>query len=121
MLVVINVATFIYHMTASALFNGVGNAVSIVLILYSAHIWLDSSGRFTAASKYVVVATGLVALSFVANLTVASLIDSIKYLAIYVVYAAGRSCPIRQTTAETNCLYTLAALPIAFLLIGSSK
>jgi len=121
MLVVVNVLTFLYHMTAAALFNGASNAVSIGLILYSLHIWLSSSRGFGSASQYLIVAGIFTSLSFVVNITTASPVDTIKYLAIYIVYAAGRVCPGRPSATETYCSYALVALPIAFMLTGASK
>ena len=121
MLVVVNVFTFLYHITAAAAFNGVSNAVGIIVVIYSVHVWLDSKREFDASSRYVLVATALAGVSFLVNMAVASPIDTVKYLAIFVAYAAGRSCPGPSSATERYCLYALAALPIVFGMVGSSK
>jgi hypothetical protein len=121
LLVVLNIFTFVYHLSAAVVFNLLGDVTSVVLIPYSAWALVSRAGRISASFGLIVWPTLLIGLSFLANIAVASPIDSLKYLAIYIFYAAGRALPGRSTMAETTGLYVLAALPIAFMAIGSSR
>jgi len=120
-LVAVNALTFLYHASSAAVFNVLSDITGVGLIAYSSFVLLSVTGRAGASFRFVVWATAMVGLSFLANMTVASPIDSVKYLAIYVFYAAGRALPGRPSTAQTTGVCMLAALPIVFMLIGSSK
>jgi hypothetical protein len=120
-LAAVNALTFLYHASSAVAFNVLSDITSVSLIAYSTYVLLSVTGRAGASFRFVVWATALVGVSFLANMTVASPIDSVKYLAIYIFYAAGRAMPGRPSAAETSGLYMLAALPLLFMLTGSSK
>lgn len=121
-LVAINLCAFCYHFVGAQVFGAIGNAISIVLIVYSLHRVIQSTQSDIASRSYLTLAIVAVPLSVVYNLQVASTTDALKYLAIYVFYAAGRACGGRMNPVELRCIYALAALPVLFLVTkGSSK
>jgi hypothetical protein len=120
-LVILNLLTVLYHLSATPVFNVMSNAVGIFLIAYSLLTVLRSETDDTAGKRFLRLAAIATGLSFIANLTHASLTDSLKYLSLYIFYAAGRSCRAPFRPVELFCLYALGALPIVFLLVGSSK
>lgn len=120
-LVAVNVFTFFYHLSDAAVFNAAGNTVSIALILYSVHAVLRSPCQVGADVVFLVVAGALAGASVLVNLSVASPIVTLKYLSIYIFYAAGRAWPGRFTRVESGSIFALAGLPLLFMLLGTSK
>jgi hypothetical protein len=120
-LVVLNVFTFLYHFTGSTLFNVISNFVGIALLAFSLYVIAQHGDRARTAKIFLIVAGILIALSAIFNFAVASTTDAIKYLTIYILYAAGRSCGGSIRPIEVRCLYALAALPLLFLAMGTSK
>lgn len=120
-LVVMNLLTFFYHLSANFAFSAMINTVGIVLIGYALLTALRSETDDPTGKAFLAVATVAIAVSVVVNRSDASLTDALKYLSIYIFYAAGRSCRAPFRPVELICLYILAALPIAFLFVGSSK
>lgn len=121
-IVFINILTFLYHLLNAPLFNTISNAACIALIGYACVTVFQSTNNSKANIVYIVAASALTFLSILFNFGNASITDGIKYLSLYVFYAAGyaRATQIRPT--EIRYVYFLAALPIFFLLaFGSSK
>jgi len=120
-LVALNVLTFLYHLSAVSIFNIASNAISIVLIAYSVRP-IFRAPRVDAASRvFLIAAVVMTVLSLIGNLKVASMADGLKYLSIYIFYAAGRACGGQIRPIELRCVYVLGALPLIFLVTGSSK
>ena len=121
-IVIINVFTVLYHLLNSPLFNTISNAACIMLIGYAAFTIIRSQNNSSTNIFYIVVACIFTFLSILFNFGNSSITDGIKYLSIYVFYAAGhaRATPLRPV--EIRYVYFLAALPIIFLIaIGSSR
>ena len=118
----LSVLAFLYHSSNSAIFNAVGNAGCIALIAYSASIVLRSQHTSAINLFYIVAACTFTLLSIVVNIPNASVTDGIKYLSIYVFYAAGHACAAKFRSVEVRYIVFLAALPILFhLTIGNSR
>ena len=111
----VGVLTFIYHLSNSSLFNTISNAMCIVLILYAAYMIVRVASTWTASLTYIVLATSFTLLSIIANSPNASITDAIKYLSIYVFYAAGYACASRLRSSEFWMICILALLPLVFL------
>lgn len=120
-LIVLNSCTFLYHLSGSTVFNAAVNGIGIALIAYSIIAFFGSRSSDINGVLYLSIACAMVALSVLYNFTTTSATDVLKYLSIYIFYAVGRSCGGEIRRFEVRCLYVLAALPIIFLLIGSSK
>jgi hypothetical protein len=117
----LNILTFLYHLSALPIFNIVSNAISIALIAYSVRTIFRAPTVDPASRAFLVVAAVMTVLSLVCNLKVASIADGLKYLSIYVFYAAGRACGGQIRPIELRCVYVLGALPLIFLVTSSSK
>jgi hypothetical protein len=120
-LVLLNLATFLYHLTAIAMFNVFGNAVGVALIAYSILSILQARNRESAGRAFLLLACTAVLPSVLYNLPEISLADVLKYLSVYIFYAAGRCTTGPFVRRELGALYVLAALPVVFMLVGSSK
>lgn len=121
-IVVINLFTILYHALNSAIFNTISNAACICLIGYAAYSIIRSQTNTTANIVYILAACTFVFLSILFNFGKASVTEGIKFLSIYIFYAAGyaRASAVRPT--EIRYIYLLAALPILFLVtLGSSR
>ena len=118
----INVLTFFYHLLNSAILNTLSNAVCIALIAYAVYIVFRSQNNSATNIFYISVACTFTLLSVVFNASNASLTDGIKYLSIYIFYAAGHACAAQFRPIEIRYVWFLAALPIFFYLtIGDSR
>jgi len=117
----LNLFTFLYHLSGSAVFNAAVNGVGIALIGYSVIALFISRSSDINGVLYLSAACTMVALSVIVNLTATSPTDVLKYLSLYVFYAVGRACGGEIRPFEVRCIYVLAALPILFLLVGTSK
>jgi hypothetical protein len=118
----LSVLGFLYHSSNSTIFNAVSNAGCIALIAYSASIVLRSQHTSAINLFYIVAACTFTLLSIVVNIPNASVTDGIKYLSIYVFYAAGQACAAKFRSVEVRYICFLAALPILFhLTIGNSR
>lgn len=120
-LVFLNILTFLYHLSALSIFNILSNTISIALIAYSVWTIFSVPKGDSASRAFLMVAAMITVASLICNLRVASMADGLKYLSIYVFYAAGRACGGRIGPIELRCVYVLGALPLVFLLTGSSK
>jgi hypothetical protein len=121
-LLIVNLCAFLYHFLGAQVFNAVGNAVSLAIIAYSIQIIMQSKREEGAAKGYLLVALVTTTLSVIYNLQVASITDALKYLSIYVFYAAGRATGGKMKPIELRCIVALGIVPILFLLTkGSSK
>jgi len=121
-LVAINVLAFLYHLSGATIFNAIANAVSIVLLSVSVRAILKSRLANVHSKAFLLTASAMTSLSVIANFAVASTTDALKYLSIYVFYAAGRACGGEMRPIEQRCIHALALLPIVFLMTkGSSK
>jgi len=120
-LVVQSLFTFIYHLTNSTAFYAVSNSIAITLIGYALITILRSGRDSSASTAFLVVSATAIFLSVLANIGHTSMSDVLKYFSLYIFYAAGcrNKTPIRPI--ELYCLYTLAALPIAFMAFGTSR
>lgn len=120
-LVVQSLLTFIYHLSGSSAFYAISNAVAIVLIGYALVTVLRSEREGSASMTFLMVAAVATLLSVICNIPNVSMTDVIKYLSLYIFYAAGRCRRTPFRSVELYCLYALAALPIAFMAVGTSK
>jgi hypothetical protein len=120
-LVSLNILTFLYHLSALSIFNIVSNAISITLIVYSIRTILRAPRADAASRIFLLAAVVMTVLSLICNSKVASVADGLKYLSIYVFYAAGRACGGQIRPIELRCVYALGALPLIFLVTSSSK
>jgi hypothetical protein len=120
-LVVQSLFTFIYHLSGSSAFYAISNAVAIVLIGYALVTVLRSEREGSASMTFLMVSVVATLLSVICNLPNASMTDVLKYLSLYIFYAAGRCSRTPFRSVELYCLYVLAALPIAFMAGGTSK
>jgi hypothetical protein len=118
----INVLTFFYHLLNSAIFSTLSNAACIGLIAYSAFVVCRSRHSSTTNIFYIAAACTFTFLSITFNVGNASVTDGIKYLSIYVFYAAGHACAAQFRATELRYIGFLAALPILFFLtFGDSR
>jgi hypothetical protein len=118
----LNVLAFLYHSSNSAIFNTVSNAGCIALIAYSASVVFRSQHTRAINLFYIAAACTFTLLSILFNISSASVTDGIKYLSIYVFYAAGHACAAKFRSIEVRYICLLAALPIFFYLtIGNSR
>jgi hypothetical protein len=120
-LVVQSLFTFIYHLSGSSAFYAISNIVAIVLIGYALVTVLRSEREGSASMTFLIVSVVATLLSVICNLPNASMTDVLKYLSLYIFYAAGRCSRTPFRSVELYCLYVLAALPIAFMAGGTSK
>lgn len=120
-LVSLNILTFLYHLSALSIFNIVSNTISITLIVYSIRTILRAPRADAASRIFLLAAVVMTVLSLICNSKVASVADGLKYLSIYVFYAAGRACGGQIRPIELRCVYALGALPLIFLVTSSSK
>ena len=120
-LVALNLFTFLYHLSAVSIFNTAGYVVSVVLLAYSVRVAIGTRSNDPAGRVYLASACVMTFLGVLYNWPAVQAVDILKYLSIYIFYAAGRASggPVRPV--ELRCIYVLAALPIVFLLGGSSK
>lgn len=121
-IVAINIFTVLYHLLNSPLFNTISNASCIILIGYAGITVIRSQNNTAANIVYIVAACILTFLSILFNFGNASITEGIKYLSIYIFYAAGYANATKIRAVEVRYVYFLAALPIFFFLaIGSSR
>jgi hypothetical protein len=120
-LVVQSLFTFIYHLSGSPAFYAISNTVAIVLIGYALVAVLRSERDGSASMTFLVVSVVATLLSVICNAANTSMTDVLKYLSLYIFYAAGRCNRTPFRSVELYCLYALAALPIAFMAVGTSK
>lgn len=120
-LVVQSLFTFVYHLTSSAAFYAISNAIAITLIGYALIIVLRSGRDSSASTMFLMVSAVATFLTVLANIGHTSMPDVLKYLSLYIFYAAGcrNKTPIRPI--ELYCFYIIAALPIVFMALGTSK
>jgi len=121
-LCLISVLTFLYHLLNAAIFNALGNAACIALIAYSAFAVFRSQHNSTINLFYIAAACTFTFLSIAFNGSNASITSGIKYLSIYVFYAAGHAYAAKFRQFEMRYVCFLAALPILFFLaFGDSR
>lgn len=120
-LVAVNILTFLYHLSAVSIFNGLSNAISIGLIAYSVRTIFIGAKADVASRTFLLLATVMTVLSLLCNAGVASVSDGLKYLSIYVFFAAGRACGGQIRPIELRCIYILAAILLVFRVTSSSK
>jgi hypothetical protein len=119
---VISVLTFFYHLLNSPIFNTFSNAVSIAVIAYAIFSVLRSEHNSTINIFYIAAAGAFTVMSIAFNLFNASITEGIKYLSIYIFYAAGYASAAKFRPVETRYVCFLAALPIFFYLaFGDSR
>jgi hypothetical protein len=119
---VISVLTFFYHLLNSPIFNTLSNAVSIAVIAYAIFSVLRSEHNSTINIFYIAAAGAFTVMSIAFNLFNASITEGIKYLSIYIFYAAGYASAAKFRPVETRYVCFLAALPIFFYLaFGDSR
>lgn len=120
-LVVQSLFTFAYHLTGSTAFYAISNSIAIALIGYALIVVLRSGRDSSASTAFLVASVIAASLSVVVNIANVSISDVLKYLSLYIFYAAGcrNKNPLRPI--ELYCLYALAALPIAFMAFGASR
>jgi hypothetical protein len=120
-LVLISGLTFCYHALNISIFNTFSNILCISLIAYGAYT-VYSLPHNSTNLLYIALACTFVFLSIAFNGSKGSLTDAIKYLSIYVFYAAGYASASRFRPLETLLVCTLAVLPLVFtVLIGDSR
>jgi hypothetical protein len=118
----ISVLTFFYHLLNAPIFNTASNAGCIALIAYAAVTVLRSQHNSTINIFYIAAACTFTFLSIVFNWPTTSATDGIKYLSIYVFYAAGHACAAQLRSIEIRYVCFLTALPIFFFLaFGDSR
>ena len=120
-LVVQSLFTFIYHLSGSSTFYAISNTVAIVFIGYALVVVLRSEYEGSASRAFLVISVVATFLSVICNLPNVSMTDVLKYLSLYIFYAAGRCNRTPFRSVELYCLYALAALPVAFMAVGTSK
>lgn len=120
-LVVMNILTFGYHATGSAMLNGISNAVSLLLVAYSVAVVVTTKVENGFYIVLTILAAVFAILSFLANSSVASLPDTVKFVSIFTFFLAGQASPGRITTGEKRCIYALGILPLLFLLTGGTQ
>jgi hypothetical protein len=120
-LVVQSLFTFMYHLSGSPALYAISNTVAVALIGYALVAVLRSKRDGSASITFLVISAVATLLSVIANAGNTSIPDVLKYLSLYIFYAAGccNRTPLRSI--ELYCLYILAALPIAFMAVGTSK
>jgi hypothetical protein len=112
----INVLTFFYHLLNSAIFNTISNAVCMALIAYAVFAVFRSQHNSPPNLFYIYIAFTFTLLSVVFNASNASIIVGVKYLSIYVFYAAGYASAASFRPVEMRYVCFLAALPVFFYL-----
>jgi len=120
-LVVQSLFTFVYHLTASTALYAISNAIATALIAYALFTLFRSERDSSAATTFLIVSAIATVLSVIANVNNTSFPDVLKYLSLYIFYAVGcrNATPVRPV--ELYCLYALAALPIIFMALGTSR
>jgi O-antigen ligase len=120
-LVLISVLTFCYHALNISIFNTLSNILCILLIAYAAYTVYKFSNN-SINLLYVVLACTFVLISIAFNGSKALATDAIKYLSIYVFYAAGYASAPHYRPLETRLVCILVVLPLVFfVLIGGSR
>ncbi|MBR1156040.1 O-antigen ligase family protein [Bradyrhizobium sp. JYMT SZCCT0428] len=118
----LSVLTFLYHLLNAPVFNTLSNAGCMMLIAYSGITVLRSPHTSTMNILYLAAACILTTLSIAFNWSQSSVTDGIKYLSIYIFYAAGHAYAAPLRSIETRYICFLAILPIAFLVaVGDSR
>jgi len=120
-LVAMNVLTFGYHATGATVLNGVSNMCSLLLVAYSIVVIFTSRADNGFHKTLAAMACAFAGLSFLANVSVASIPDTLKYVSIFTFYLAGQTAPGRIGTGEKRCIYVLGTLPLLFMLTGGTK
>jgi hypothetical protein len=121
-LILTSVVTALYHASNIKAFNSVSNVLCISLIAYASYTVFRSSNNNATNIHFIAAACGFTLLSIVFNAPNASITDAIKYLSIYIFYAAGYACACRLRSIDVCGICVLATLPIIFkLTIGDSQ
>lgn len=120
-LVISNILVFAYHLLDNELYYVSSNAISVALIAYSIVYMINSKIINAAGMTYMLLAASLTSISFVFNWQKASMADSTKYVAIYILFIAGQSCIDRYRPLELRCIYILGILPFVFWLIAGNS
>jgi hypothetical protein len=119
---IISVLTALYHASNVTAFYGICNVVCIALIAYASYTIFQSSNNSATSIRFIAAACGGVLLSLAFNASNSSITDALKYLSIYIFYAAGYACAGRTRSIETFYFCVLGALPILYkLTIGDSQ
>ena len=119
---VISVLTALYHGLNASAFYGICNVACITLIAYASYTVFQSPNNNATNLRFITIASGCTLLSIAFNASNSSVTDAIKYLSIYIFYAAGYACAGRQRSSELPYFCVLAALPILYkLTIGDSQ
>jgi hypothetical protein len=113
--------TFAYHLSGASVFHAMSNTVAVALIGYALVSVLRAERDHSASRTILVLSAAATLLSVVGNLPNASMTDALKYLSLYIFYAAGRCNRTPFRSIELYCLCALAALPIVFMAVGTSK
>lgn len=120
--VVISVLTALYHGLNIRAFYIICNAVCISLIAYAGYAVFRSSNNSTTNIHFILAACTCTLLSIALNPSDSSVTDAIKYLSIYIFYAAGYACAGRLRSIHIFYFCVLTALPILYkLTIGDSQ
>lgn len=120
-LVAMNVLTFGYHATGAGVLNGISNMCSLLLIGYSIVVIFTCNADNYFYKVLAALACVFAGLSFLANMSVASVPDTLKYISIFTFYLAGQASPGRIGAGEKRCIYLLGILPLLFMLVSSTK
>ena len=121
-IVAINLLTAAYHLLNAPIFNTLSNTCCILLIGYAGITVLRSQTEGSADTFYIAAAGVGTFLCILFNFGNASITDGIKYLSIYIFYAAGYAQATKVRDEEARYISFLAALPILFFCaIGSSR
>jgi hypothetical protein len=103
-------------------FYAISNSIAIGLIGYALiTVFRRSAHGSSASTTFLITSVVATLLSVIANIANTSISDVLKYLSLYIFYAAGCRNRTSMRSVELYCLYILAALPIVFMIFGTSK
>lgn len=113
-----SLTAFLYHLTASEIFSQIGNAVAVCT--FAICLMISALGtRFLVGKLLGMCLIFQLTLVYFINIQHSDIIDYIKFLEVFVIYAAARNCvgPLKIPHAA----YALAALPLVLIALGGSR
>ncbi|WP_298952498.1 O-antigen ligase family protein [uncultured Methylobacterium sp.] len=120
-LVVLNLSTFAYHLTGASAFNLVSNALGVGLMAYSVLELLRAGARGRTGARFLLLASAAALPSLLLNAPDVSAVDVLKYLSVFIFFAAGQCHRGPSLSVEGYAYIVLAAAPILFMGIGASR
>lgn len=111
-------AIFLYHLTAGEVFQQVGNVAAVATVTVCTAL-AAAGQRFAAARPFGLLLVAHLAANWWLNRGHANPIDTVKFFAIFAIFAAARQCG--GTLRLPRAVYGLAVLPMVLIALGGSR